>query len=130
MPGLFDGSPWERPVTCEVCGHPRDTCKCPRNAQGAITRPQDQPARVHRERRAGGKIVTIISGLDPVATDLPALLRMFKTTLGAGGALLNPTAAHANASQCPGQIELQGDHRDKLVTALQKLGYPAKPAGG
>jgi len=80
--------------------------------------PRDQPARVSRERRGGGKMVTIISGLDARATDLPTMLKTFKSTLGAGGAISE------------GRIELQGDHRDKLVGILRELGYPAKASGG
>jgi translation initiation factor 1 len=63
-------------------------------------------------------MVTIISGLDARATDLPAMLKAFKAKLGAGGTISE------------GRIELQGDHRDKLVGILRELGYPAKPSGG
>jgi len=117
LPGLFDGTRWERPVTCERCDQPRAACRCPRNAAGEITLPQDQPARVRREKR-GGRVVTVITGLDPVASDLPALLKEFRTALGVGGTVKD------------GTIELQGDHRDALVTRLCALGYPAKAAGG
>ncbi|MFI4860343.1 MAG: hypothetical protein ACIAXF_06650, partial [Phycisphaerales bacterium JB063] len=27
-------------------------------------------------------------------------------------------------------VEVQGDHRDRVVEYLKSLGYPAKPAGG
>ncbi len=118
MPGLFDGSSLERPVTCELCGHPRRDCKCPRDANGQICLPEDQPSRVSRERRGGGKIVTIITGLDAKATDLPAMLKELKAKFGAGGTVSD------------GRIELQGDHRDKLVEILRRRGFPAKPSGG
>jgi translation initiation factor 1 len=117
MPGLFDGTPLERPVTCERCGKPLDKCQCPRNAAGEIMLTANQPARVWREKR-GGKIVTVVTGLDPKASDLPALLKQFRTTLGAGGTVKN------------GAIEIQGDHRDGLVERLRAMGYPAKAAGG
>ena len=118
MAGLFDGIPLERPVTCERCGRSLDQCGCPRNKKGEVLLTKDQPARVRRERRAGGKLVTIISGLDACATDLPSLLKQFKAQFGAGGTIND---------EC---IELQGDHRDKLVEILQQMGYPAKPFGG
>ena len=117
MPGLFDGTPLERPVTCECCEQPLDRCQCPRNAAGEITRPQSQPVRVRREKR-GGKVVTVISGLDPVASDLSALLKQFRTSCGAGGTVKD------------GTIEIQGDHRAALIDCLRTLGYPAKAAGG
>lgn len=118
MPGLFDGTPLERPVTCVRCGQPLGQCKCPRDATGGVLLPKDQPARVSRERRAGGKMVTIIDGLDASATDLPAILKQFKARLGAGGTVSG------------GRIELQGDHRDKMVEILRQMGYPAKASGG
>lgn len=118
MPGLFDGTPFERPVTCECCGQPRKHCKCPRGVDGQVVLPKDQPARVSRERRGGGKMVTLISGLDCKATDLAALLKQFKAQFGAGGTIDDD------------RIELQGDHRDKLVEILRQMGYPAKASGG
>ena len=119
MGGLFAGTPFERPVTCETCGAEMARCACPRDASGKVLLPKDQPARVRREtggRR--GKTVTIITGLDPIATDLAALLKRLRTALGTGGTVTGAA------------IELQGDHRDRVVAMLRELGYPAKAAGG
>jgi translation initiation factor 1 len=115
--GLFDGTPLQRPVTCATCGLALDECKCPRNAAGEVTLPRDQPARVQREKRRG-KWVTVVTGLDPVATDLPALLKHYRQQYSAGGSLR------------PDGFEIQGDHRDRLINDLRQTGYPAKPAGG
>jgi len=117
MSGLFHGTPLERPVTCEHCGKPLAECGCPRGADGSLRLPKDQPARVLRERRRG-KWTTVVSGLDPAASDRAGLLKRFKSELGVGGTLRDDG------------LELQGDHRDRLVAALKALGYPAKPAGG
>jgi translation initiation factor 1 len=117
MPGLFDGTPLERPVTCERCEQPLEACQCPRNAAGKIALPSGQTVRVRREKRRG-KVVTVIAGLDPTASDLSALLKQFRTGLGTGGTIKD------------GAIELQGDHRDVVVERLRELGYPAKKAGG
>jgi translation initiation factor 1 len=117
MPGLFDGTPLQRPVTCERCEQPLDRCRCPRDAAGDITPPQQQPARVRREKR-GAKVVTVISGLDPTASNLPALLKQFRASCAAGGTIKDDT------------IEIQGDHREALIEQLHALGYPAKAAGG
>jgi translation initiation factor 1 len=79
--------------------------------------PGDQHPRVHRERRSG-KVVTVIRGLDPSATDLGAILKQLRTGFATGGTVSE------------GAIELQGDHRDRAVEFLKGLGYPAKAAGG
>lgn len=118
MAGLFAGTSLERPVTCPRCERPTAQCACPRSASGRITLPKDQPARVRREKRRG-KLVTVVAGLDPRASDAAALLKELRSALGCGGTL---TDDH--------ELELQGDHRDKLVALLIARGYPAKPSGG
>jgi translation initiation factor 1 len=118
MPGLFAGTSLERPVTCEHCGRALAECACPRAADGRVMLPRDQPARVSREKRSGGKMVTVVSGLDASATDMPALLKALRSACAAGGTVSE------------GRIELQGDHRDKVLAILKERGYPAKLAGG
>jgi len=118
MAGLFDGTPLERPVTCARCGDALDACACPRDASGALKLPGDQSARVRREKRRG-KFVTVTAGLDPVATDLGALCTELRKRFSTGGTVTKG-----------GEIELQGDHRDRLVELLRTRGYEAKPAGG
>lgn len=115
--GLFDGTPLERPVTCEVCGKELAACRCPRNAAGKVTLPKDQAARVRRERR-NGKWVTVVTGLDPAATDLPALLKRLKTECAAGGAVTEDG------------VEVQGDQRERVAAMLRGMGYGVKLAGG
>jgi translation initiation factor 1 len=60
----------------------------------------------------------VISGLPLSDTDLETLATQLKSACGAGGAVKE------------GKIEIQGDHRDRLVTELKKLGYDAKRSGG
>ena len=79
--------------------------------------PGDQPARVHREKRRG-KWVTVVTGLDPVASDCAALLKRLKQRCSAGGAVRE------------GGFELQGDHRQAVADELKAQGYPTKLAGG
>lgn len=86
-------------------------------------RPQVAPAeakvRVSREVAGrGGKGVSVISGLPLGPAELETLATQLKKTCGAGGAVKD------------GRIEIQGDHRDRLVTELVKLGYAAKRSGG
>ncbi|MFG0283897.1 MAG: hypothetical protein ACF8R7_05700 [Phycisphaerales bacterium JB039] len=127
MPGLFDGTPLEQPGACDRCGKPlegppdTDRCACPRDAAGNVALPQDQHPRIRREKRRG-KWNTIIAGLDPQATDLKALLKTLRTTLGTGGGLSGDSASP--------ELILQGDHRDAVVATLRDMGYQAKAAGG
>jgi translation initiation factor 1 len=118
MSGLFAGTPLERPVTCEVCGEPLDDCRCPRDGDGRVLLPKDQPTTVRRAKRRKGKIVTTVEGLDPVASNLDAILKRLKTACGAGGSISD------------GVIEVQGEHRPLIARLLRDMGYPAKEAGG
>lgn len=118
MPGLFDGTPLERPVTCEVCEQPLEQCTCPRDESGTVLLPKDQPARVNHEKRRAGKTVTIVTGLNPTASDLKAILARLKSACAAGGRVAD------------GAIEIQGDHRQRVLAILVDLGYPAKLSGG
>ncbi|MEM9347973.1 MAG: translation initiation factor [Planctomycetota bacterium] len=117
MPGLFDGTKLEQPVTCQACGKPIQSCDCPRDASGAVCLPKDQDARVRREKRRG-KWVTVVTGLDPSATDLKQLTSALKAKCASGGAVAEDG------------FELQGDHRDTVLAHLKSLGYPAKSSGG
>lgn len=117
MAGLFDGSPLQQPVTCAQCGKAVADCACPRDAAGEVCRPQDQPARVRREKRRG-KWVTVVYQLDPAATDLKRLAKQLKNKCSAGGSVTDDG------------VEVQGDHREAVVATLKAMGYPAKAAGG
>ncbi|MEM1422801.1 MAG: translation initiation factor [Planctomycetota bacterium] len=121
MPGLFDGTPLERPVTCERCSEDLDACACPRDASGAVRTPKDQSPRVRREKRRG-KWTTIVTDLDPVATDLKALLKELRTGLGTGGGI--------SSSGGDDELVIQGDHRDAIVEKLKAMGYKANASGG
>jgi len=115
--GLFDGTSLERPVTCDRCDKPLKDCACPRNAAGQVCEAKDQPARVRREKRRG-QWITVVYQLDPVATDLKILLKSLKKACAAGGSVNDDG------------VEIQGDHKDKVLKHLLKLGYAAKAAGG
>ncbi len=66
----------------------------------------------------GGKAVTVIRGLQGGAAELEDLATRLKRLCGAGGTLKS------------GVIEIQGDHRDRVVAELGKLGLEAKRSGG
>jgi translation initiation factor 1 len=79
------------------------------------------PAKIRVAREVagrGGKGVTVVTGLPLNAAELEALAGKLKRGCGAGGAVRGD------------RIEIQGEHRDKLVAELVKLGYDAKRAGG
>ncbi|HXY95419.1 MAG TPA: stress response translation initiation inhibitor YciH [Steroidobacteraceae bacterium] len=79
------------------------------------------PARVRVSREVagrGGKGVSVIRGLPLAPTALEELATRLKRLCGAGGAVKD------------GAIEIQGEHRDRLVAELTRLGYQAKRAGG
>lgn len=66
----------------------------------------------------GGKAVSVIRGLPLDEARLAELATRLKKLCGAGGSVKD------------GAIEIQGEHRDRLVEELSRLGYAAKRAGG
>ncbi len=81
--------------------------------------PGQAKIRVAREVAGrGGKGVTVITGLPLDAAALEALATQLKRSCGAGGAVRDD------------RIEIQGEHRDRVVAELARMGYDAKRAGG
>ena len=70
-----------------------------------------------RKQRAG-KPVTLVEGHDGPASDLLLLGKDLKKLCGVGGTVKE------------GCILVQGDHRDKVVSNLEKIGYTVKRKGG
>ena len=64
---------------------------------------------VSLEKRAKGKVVTVVKGLPLDADALAAAAKTLKAACGAGGSVRD------------GAIELQGDHRDKVHGWLKSL---------
>jgi translation initiation factor 1 len=112
---LFAGTPWDRPPRCERCGELEADCACPPVVVEPVRLPpESQTARLRREKRAKGKVVTAIAGLDPAGNDLEGLAATLKARCGAGGTVKE------------GVIELQGDHVDAAEVALKGMGYRTK----
>jgi translation initiation factor 1 len=65
-----------------------------------------------------GKGVTTISDLLLNESGLAELATKLKQRLGTGG------------TSKDGRIEIQGDHRDRIVTELESMGYRVKRVGG
>ncbi len=80
--------------------------------------PGQQDLRVWLEKNhRGGKTATVIKGFVGSDDDLDALGKTLKTKCGTGGTAKD------------GEIIIQGDHREKIMTLLSQLGYKAKKAG-
>jgi translation initiation factor 1 len=115
MQRLFSGTKWDRPPTCERCGQPEAECACPPVVHERVRiAPELQTARLRVEKRAKGKVVTVVAGLDPEGNDLAALASTLKSQCGAGGTIKD------------GLIELQGDRLGAAEAALQRLGYKTR----
>lgn len=100
---------------CPGCGAPVAGCAC----AAVRSAPRDGTVRVSRETKGRkGKGVTLITGVPLDARGLAALARDLKQRCGTGGTVKD------------GVIEIQGDHRDRLLLELQGRGYRAKMAGG
>lgn len=82
-------------------------------ASAARFRKQRLVVTIDRRRRAG-KQVTLVSGFDGDDEALEALAKALKTRLGVGG------------SAKDGEILIQGDVRDKVVSILTEMGHQAK----
>lgn len=101
---------------CPACSQPIDQCVC---KQDRGVPAGDGIVRVGRETKGRkGKGVTIISGIPLPDSELKHLARELKARCGCGGTVKD------------GTIEIQGDHRDKLIEFLASKGYTTKRSGG
>ena len=91
--------------------------------------PSAQDVRVRREKAGrGGKVVTVVGPLVLVRDDAAALLAGWKKLCGSGGTL---RPARSPSADTAFEIEIQGDHADRLVEELARAGYKkVKRAGG
>ena len=78
-----------------------------------------QTVYLHRESKGrGGKTVTLVKNLILSDADLKSLAKRLKQVCGSGGTVKENL------------IEIQGEHREKIAAALEKMGYKVKIAGG
>lgn len=88
------------------------------NEAGETVAPKKQTLYVSLDKNGrAGKQVTLISGFAGKPEDLEVLTKLIKTKCGVGG------------SSKDGEILIQGDVRDKVLSILLKEGYKAKKSG-
>ena len=81
--------------------------------------PSQQDLRVQASRAGRkGKTVTTITGFQAKPETLATLLKQLKAQCGAGGTVKE------------NEIEIQGEHKQKLLQILIQMGYKAKISGG
>jgi len=101
---------------CPECRQPVAKCVC-KSIQAVPT--GDGIVRVSRETKGrGGKAVTVVKGVLLAEAELIQLGKQLKAACGTGGTVKD------------GVIEVQGDHVERVMEALKKLGHTVKRAGG
>lgn len=101
------------------------TCpECEKAIESCICHEQEMPegdgiVRISLDTKGRkGKGVTLIKGLLLKPDDLKKLAKELKQKCGVGGSVKDTT------------IEIQGDHRELLITLLKAKSYTVKKAGG
>jgi len=90
---------------CSVCGLPKDLCVC-----GDLDK-SSSIISIKKEKRKYNKVMTIIRGLQLRNEEMKKLTSEIKSKCASGGTLKN------------GEIEIQGDHVDKIYNILKEKGF-------
>jgi len=93
---------------CSTCGLPKELCVCETIAK------ENQKIKVTTTKRKFGKTYTIIEGIDDKDIDIKDLTKKLKGKFACGGTSKGTT------------IELQGNHKDKIIDALVSVGFAAE----
>ncbi len=102
---------------CPACRQPVAACNCA--SSGVLSTTSDGVVLVSRESKGrGGKTVTVLRGLALAPDALAALGKRLRQVCGTGG-----TAKE-------GELELQGDHAERVLAWLVREGRSARRAGG
>lgn len=101
---------------CPACRQAISVCICkhakpPAKSDGIVRISLDSKGR-------GGKSVTVIKGVPLDADALVLLGKTLRNACGSGGTTKD------------GVIEVQGDHRESVLSALEKLNFTVKRVGG
>jgi len=99
---------------CKKCD--KNPCEC--HASGELS-PDSGPIKIRLETKGrGGKAVTVLFQLNGSPASIKGWSKKLKSHCGTGGSVKD------------GNIEIQGDHRDRLKIFLEKNGFKVIFAGG
>lgn len=99
---------------CPKCS--KYPCACPKASD---LKPTEHTLKIRLEKNSrGGKMVTVVFELPQNEDYFKEVAKKLKSLCGTGGSFKN------------NMIEIQGDHREKIKTHLEKLGFKVKLAGG
>jgi len=91
---------------CPKCGLVKELCVCETIAK------ENQLIKIFLVRKKFRKFSTIIEGIDQKEIDIKDLARKLKGQFACGGTVKK------------GNIELQGDHKNKIKGILINMGFP------
>jgi len=94
-------------------GEPEE--ETPRQASPPVPSPG---IRLRLDRRASGRVVTVVTGLPGSRAEVNVLAKSLKSACGTGGTVKD------------GALELQGDHRERVEAALAERGLKSRRSGG
>jgi translation initiation factor 1 len=101
---------------CPACRQPLGHCACSKQQAAPAGNGIIRVGRETKGRKGAG--VTIIRGVPLAGTELAELAAQLKRQCGAGGTVHQ------------GTIEIQGDHRDRVIQVLGRPGWTIKRVGG
>lgn len=102
---------------CKRCGLSLKACRCEEVPARATNNTSSKVVVARESKGRKGSGVTLIKGLPLQEAELKGMAKKFKQLCGSGGAVKQ------------GVIEIQGEHRDKLLLELQRLGYQVVKSG-
>lgn len=103
---------------CAQCGQPVEECRCHEERDASAKR-TDGVVRISLDKmHKRGKMMTIISGTPGDDAAIAQMCRELKKALATGGSVND------------GQIELQGDHRERVAAYFAARGVKTKRVGG
>lgn len=104
---------------CPSCRQALVRCRCAEQAEQERIAALDGIVRIRRETSGRkGKGVTTVSGLPLPGAELQVLAKTLKKACSTGGSVQD------------GIVEIQGDHRERIKSELERRGYTVKLAGG
>lgn len=90
---------------CQTCGLPKELCVCESIAK------ESQKIRVYTIEKKFRKISTVIDGIGDKQISMKELVKKLKNKLACGGSIVD------------NKIELQGNHKHKVMAALVEAGF-------